>query len=285
MGIAPTNLDEGWRLAKAFAASELVPLQFRKKPEDVLVAIQMGIEIGFAPWQALQSIAVINGRPSIWGDGMLALVMASSLYLDHDEYYEVDGQRRSGLTADDLTKDTTVAVCTFSRRGKPLPVTRRFTIAHAKKARLWSKDGPWQQYPDRMLLMRARAFAARDTFPDLLRGIRTAEEVRDLPPAGPVIEAGPVVRRMSETPTVEQPPAPEVPHVEETILEPGRVKVVAPFLDEHIVTLSTGVRVVVPVGLDAAELKKFLGTDHLVRCTVIRGDDDQLYLKSFAIAD
>ena len=68
------------------AKSELVPKAFRNKPEDVLVAIQLGTEIGFAPMQALQSIAVINGRPSVWGDGFLALIMASPLYRDHDEY-------------------------------------------------------------------------------------------------------------------------------------------------------------------------------------------------------
>jgi hypothetical protein len=57
------------------------------------------MELGFMPMQALQSIAVVNGRPSVWGDGFLALIMSSPLYLDHDEYYEVDGERRDGVTA------------------------------------------------------------------------------------------------------------------------------------------------------------------------------------------
>ena len=199
IGIAPTTLDEGWRLAQMMAKSDLVPKSFRNHPEDVLVAIQLGTEIGFAPMQALQSIAVINGRPSVWGDGFLALIMASPLYRDHDEYYEVDGQRRNGLTAEDLKKDTTAAVCTFYRHGKAQPVTRGFTVAQAKKAQLLGKDGPWQSYPDRMLLMRARSWAGRDCFPDLLRGIRTAEEALD---ARETIDAPIVreVRRVSETP-------------------------------------------------------------------------------------
>jgi hypothetical protein len=179
IGVAPTTLDEGWRLAQMMAKSDLVPKSFRGKPEDVLVAIQLGTEIGFAPMQALQSIAVINGRPSVWGDGFLALIMGSALYRDHDESYEVDGQRVEGLSAEALKKDTTAAVCTFWRRGKPEPVTRRFTVGQAKKAQLLGKDGPWQAYPDRMLLMRARSWAGRDCFPDLLRGIRTAEEALD----------------------------------------------------------------------------------------------------------
>jgi hypothetical protein len=198
IGVAPTTLDEGWRLAQMMAKSDLVPKSFRGKPEDVLVAIQLGTEIGFAPMQALQSIAVINGRPSVWGDGFLALIMASPLYREHAEYYEVDAGRVTGLTADDLTHDSTAAVCTFWRKGKPEPVTRRFTIGQAKKAQLFGKDGPWQLYPDRMLLMKARSWAGRDCFPDLLRGIRTAEEALD---EREIVDVPIVreVRRVSET--------------------------------------------------------------------------------------
>lgn len=199
IGIAPTTLDEGWRLAQMMAKSDLVPKNFRGKPEDVLVAIQLGTEIGFAPMQALQSIAVIGGRPSVWGDGFLALIMGSSLYREHDEYYEVDGVRVNGLTAEALKQDTTAAVCTFWRRGKPTPTTRRFTVGQAKKAQLFEKkDTPWITYPDRMLLMRARSWAGRDTFPDLLRGIRTAEEAMDErePIDAPIVRE---VKRASET--------------------------------------------------------------------------------------
>jgi hypothetical protein len=198
IGVAPTTLDEAWRLSQAFARSELVPKNFRGRPDDILVAMQMGQELGLAPMQALASIAVINGRASIFGDGFLALIMTSALYRDHAEYYEIDAGRVEGLTADDLKHDTTAAVCTFWRRGKAEPVTRRFTVAQAKKAQLLGKDGPWQAYPDRMLLMRARSWAGRDCFPDLLRGIRTAEEALD---EREIVDVPIVreVRRVSET--------------------------------------------------------------------------------------
>src|SRR5262245_9970035 len=75
MGVMPSSLDDGWRLAQLLSKSNLVPEDFRGKPENVLVALQLGAEVGFPPMQALQSIAVINGRPSIWGDGFLALII------------------------------------------------------------------------------------------------------------------------------------------------------------------------------------------------------------------
>ena len=58
-------------------------------------------------------------------------------------------------------------------------VTRTFSAEDAKRAGLAGKSGPWTQYPDRMMQLRARAFALRDTFADKLRGINVREEVQD----------------------------------------------------------------------------------------------------------
>lgn len=195
LGIAPRTLDEAWRLASAIAKSALIPKAFKQHPEDVLVAIQLGIEVGLAPMQSLQSIAVINGRPTLYGDGFLALIMASPLYIDHDEYWLVGGQRLDIVTTADLEAGETAGVCTFWRRGKANPVTRSFSIADARKARtttydeagnkrtvpLIDKPGPWVEYRSRMLVMRARAFAGRDCFPDVLRGLKEYGEVVDSP--------------------------------------------------------------------------------------------------------
>jgi hypothetical protein len=173
------------RPAGLLAKSGLVPEDFRGKPENVLVALQLGAEVGFPPMQSLQSIAVINGRPSIWGDGFLALLMNSAKYRSHEEYYEVAVQqpdttwamaRRDGLVADDWKRDDTAAVCTFWRTDRESPIVIRFTVGQAKKANLLTKKGPWQEYPDRMLKLRARSWAGRDAFPDVLRGLTTREE-------------------------------------------------------------------------------------------------------------
>jgi hypothetical protein len=180
MGVAPTSVEEAWRLAQLVSQSELVPKDFQGKPHNVLIAMELGLEVGI-PWlQSVQGTAVINGRPGFFGDLFLAVIMSAATYLDHDEYYEVAGERRDGLTADDWKRDDTAAVCTFWRRGHPQPKTRRFSVAQAKKAQLLGKQGPWTNYPDRMLAMRARAWAGRDTFPDALKGVKSAEELMDI---------------------------------------------------------------------------------------------------------
>jgi hypothetical protein len=167
-GLALASFDDAFRFSKMVAASDFAPKDFRGKPESCLLAIQHGSEVGLSPMQSLQSIAVINGRPTIWGDAALALVQSSSQCVYVREYTDGDG--------DNLT-----AFCEVQRRGYPQPTVAKFSVADAKKAGLWGKTGPWTQYPGRMLALRARGFALRNAFADALRGLVTAEEAQDYP--------------------------------------------------------------------------------------------------------
>jgi hypothetical protein len=183
MAFEPTTYDQLRDFSAVVAKSGMAPKAYAGKPDDVLVAFVMGSELGLKPLQALQNIAVINGRPAVWGDALLALVLAHRDCLDVRETFEADN---------------TMAVCTVLRRGRD-PIVRTFSVADAKQAKLWSKEGPWQTYPMRMLSMRARGFACRDAFPDALRGIVTVEEARDIPAEVDVTERGEVVGRPGET--------------------------------------------------------------------------------------
>lgn len=291
MGIAPTGIDEAWRLSQYLANSELVPKQYRGRAADVLVGIQLGMELGLAPVQALQSIAVVNGRATVWGDAMLAIVMASPLYVDHDEYFEVGNARRDGLVSDDWKAETTCAVFTITRHNKRTPIVSRFSVANAKKAGLLGKEGPWQTYPDRMLKMRARGFGLRDGFPDLLRGIHIAEEVYDTPDDESTTDRAPLreVRRVSErhdphafvdrTADTRQPDA-------LTQLGPIAVADVEPFMGLFHIRLADGITIETNHAGDAAELEKVKGSGHKFTFTVTRAtSSDRAQLVSFAIAD
>lgn len=176
-GLALATFDDAFRFAKMVSHSEFAPKDFKGKPESCLLAIQHGSEVGLSPMQSLQSIAVINGRPTIWGDAALALVQSSPVCEYVREYTEGEG--------DNLT-----AVCEAKRRGYPAPTVAKFSMADAKRAGLAGKTGPWSQYPARMLALRARGFALRNAFADALRGLITAEEAQDYPsqpePAKPV---------------------------------------------------------------------------------------------------
>jgi hypothetical protein len=165
--IAPQNMVEAMEYSKMIAGSCFCPANMRNKPGDVLVAIQMGAEVGLSPIQALQNIAVINSRPCLWGDATVAVVQGHPSYVRHDEW-----------TEGSVDKGDMVAFCSITRKGSEAHV-RSFSIEDAKRAKLWGKPGPWVQYPARMLQMRARAFAFRDKFADALKGIQIREEVED----------------------------------------------------------------------------------------------------------
>ena len=173
--LALATFDDAYRFAKMVSQSDFAPKDFKGKPESCLLAIQYGSDVGLSPMQSLQSIAVINNRPCVWGDAALALVIGSPVCEYVRETVDGDG-------------DSMVATCEAKRRGYEKATFVRFTVADAKKAGLWGKSGPWTQYPKRMLQLRARGFALRDAFPDVLRGLVTAEEAQDYPQAEPARE-------------------------------------------------------------------------------------------------
>ena len=202
MGVEFRNLDDLARFSKMVVRSGMAPKGL-ETPEAVGVAVQMGLEVGLSPMAAIQNIACINNRPAIYGDAALALVRRSGLLEHYSQAWTGEGDKRA---------------CTvrLKRKGEA-EIVSTFSVADAKLAKLWGKPGPWAQYPDRMLMFRARGFGLRDGFGDVLKGMYTAEEARDVidvtatdvsdqPP-----ETGDIANRLSETPEtpVSQPDRPD----------------------------------------------------------------------------
>jgi hypothetical protein len=237
--LAPQNMTEAMEFSKILATSNMVPVAYKGKPQDILVAIGWGYEVGLQPMQALQNIAVINGKPSVYGDAALALVKADSRCAGVKEWIEGEG--------DDMT-----AHCLVKRRyNEDMEETvATFSVLDAKQARLWGKQGPWQQYPKRMLAMRARGFAIRDAFPDAMKGMITAEEAQDYPtaPRDVTPKANPLDNIKPPVEAVQEAPAPiEVEPIEEAIeiQEPERDELGLPPLpneDAMVVQLHDGTR-------------------------------------------
>lgn len=164
--LQPSNMSEAMQMADMLSKSGMVPNHYRGKPQDTLVAMMMGHEIGLNPIQSLQNIAVINGKPSIYGDALAALVQNHPAFGGMEESFD---------------EVKMVATCTVWRKGGTKH-TQTFSQSDAVNAGLWGKAGPWKQYPKRMLAMRARGFALRSQFADALAGLITREEAEDLPP-------------------------------------------------------------------------------------------------------
>lgn len=162
-GLELRNLEDMYRFGQYLQKSGLAPSSF-KSPEQILIAIQCGAELGMPPMRALQSFCVINSQARLYGDAPLALVRQSGLL----EYI-----KEEILDEDD---DEICAICETKRKGDPEPKLTKFSVQDAIAANLWDKKGVWQQYPKRMLMYRARSFNLRDNFPDCFGGATIAEE-------------------------------------------------------------------------------------------------------------
>lgn len=204
-GLQLSTLDDMWRFAQCVVKSGFAP-KGMEKPESVLIAVEMGYEVGLSPMAALQNTAVVNGRPTIYGDAALALVRGSGLL----EFYE---EKQVGTKG----KDDFGYCVTAKRKGDSSSYSETFTVADAKVAGLWGKPGPWSQYPARMLKFRARGFLLRDAFGDVLKGMRTFEEARDYIDADVEIidESKPKQKLFKAKTEPQKPTAEEYPKVEE----------------------------------------------------------------------
>lgn len=162
----PTSFPEAVEMADMMAKSDMVPKDFKGKPANIAVAWQFGAALGLNILSSLQNISIINGRPSVWGDAPLAICKTHHAWGNISE--EFHGEEGS----DDFR-----AICVVNRQGEP-ECRRVFSVTDAKRAGLWGKN-VWASYPKRMLQMRARSWALRDTFPDALQGMGIGEEERD----------------------------------------------------------------------------------------------------------
>lgn len=159
----PDFLNSGHKLAARLAATEFVPQALKGRPEAVLACVLTGHELGLQPMQALQSIHIIQGRPTLSAELMRAIVHSAGhtirIIEKTDSRVVVEGQR-----ADDP--------------GHTLRI--EWTIDTATRAGLTSKD-MWRKYPRQMLTARAVSELCRDMFADVLKGLSyTAEEVEHI---------------------------------------------------------------------------------------------------------
>ncbi len=163
----PQGMTEIKEFCAMVAKSNIVPKEYIGKPENVFVACLKGMDLGLKPLQALECIAVINGKTSLYGDAYLAVARGSGKVESYNETVSGEGMAMK-------------AVVTVKRKGED-PVTGEYTANDAKTAGLWGKSGPWSLHPKRMLTMKARNYVLRAVFADLFLGMEySAEELSEV---------------------------------------------------------------------------------------------------------
>lgn len=218
--LVPTNLDEAWRLSDGLSRSSLVPPQYQGHPENVLAAFYMAQDLGVSAMQAMREIYVVKGRPTASSALKTALVRQSHLCILW-ECVETTRERATFRT---------------QRQGDQKPTTLSFTIEQAKQAGLYpgKPDSAWNSYPENMLRARAASFLADLVYPDVVKGLKTPEEVeeqveREVPgsrlfaettaPPLPIVQE--IASQIAQSQATPDEPKCDTPPVEAPKSEPG----------------------------------------------------------------
>jgi len=158
------SFDEFQRMCEALYKSGATPC---KRWEEVMAYAIAGHERGLSIFQAFANLQLTNGRFTVWGDGIGALLLGSGLCEKFERWVEGEGDKMKGI-------------CVVKRKGDAKEHREEFTYADAKKAGYLDKKGPWQTHTKRMFMWRASGFAAREKFPDVLLGLVTSDEWDDI---------------------------------------------------------------------------------------------------------
>ncbi len=153
------------KFAHELVKTQFCPANYRDRPLDVKFAILWGAELGLSAFQSITGVKVINGKPSLHGDILLAVCRKNPEWEDMIESY------------DEATK---TGYCEVRRKGHE-PMIRSFSWAQADKAGLIQRNPVYKSYPERMLQHRARGFALRDMYADSLCGMIGDAEASDYP--------------------------------------------------------------------------------------------------------
>ena len=278
--LLPRSIDEAYRLAQAIVQSGLAPDSYKRNRDDRTADVQMvhigimkSMEVGIPPITGLGVIAIINNKPCIWGDGAVALIQSKGVLqnMTATEIGTVPGESdETGKFSETHTFENDYGIeVKMWRKGQTEPYIGRFTVADAKRAKLWMnpKRQPWMLYPRRQLKWRAFGWAARDGFADCLSGLQIREEVEDLPVAPKKVDSSflddaptpDAIEDQKPEPTAQDEPAPTEPEGQGDLLgdqeSPGK-KLSRLVADVMAADTEEKVKTVALKGVDLPEAQK-----------------------------
>lgn len=164
-------LKQAFKAAQFLASSDLVPEQtYRNKPANCLIAIDLANRTGLAPLIVMQNLYIVKGKPGWSGQFCISLVNGSGRF-----------------TPLEFVTTSQSVYCQATRLADNKLCVGPAVTWDMVKAEGWlDKNGSkWKTMPEVMFRYRAASFFARSFCPELLMGIQTADELKDISPAEP----------------------------------------------------------------------------------------------------
>jgi hypothetical protein len=162
-----------WQVAYDMCKSDIVPKNYVGKPNNAVMAFRLGKALGLDRQQSVQHLYTVNGITRVFGDMMLALCKKSPDFVDCiEEFGElIEADKVHGLVPK-------FAKCTVLIKDKK-PKISIYTIDDARKNPNWGNT-TWRTNPKRQMQFRARSFALRDAFPEMVSGVYNEYEFDEI---------------------------------------------------------------------------------------------------------
>lgn len=172
-GLQIESIEQAYRFANYLADSGMVPDNYKKKPSDCLVAIDLSLRLGVSWLAVMQNVYPVHGRPGMMSVLVTSLMNSSGLFTDPLDY-EIIGT--------DPEKDDYKVRAFATRKSTGKVLYGPWITWKLVRAEKWDKkaDSKWLTMPDQMFCYRAASWFANRHCPEVKMGMMTTEEAEDV---------------------------------------------------------------------------------------------------------
>ena len=181
------NFKNALFMAEKIAKSDIIPASFKGKPENCLVALEMSNRMKMPVMQIFQNLYVIQGRPCWSSSFIIACINRCGKYTDLQFEYNAEGKYCFAWA---ISRET-------GERIEGPKVSMKMAEAEGWLAKNGSK---WKTMPDLMLRYRAAAFFGRVNCPEIINGMLTDDEAKEIREVKPKAEPSDIVDIFEEKP-------------------------------------------------------------------------------------
>ena len=189
------------RVAGMLSRSTIVPENYRGKPEDCFIAVEMASRMNTSPIFIMQNLYVVKGKPSWAGQACMAMIMSCGKFRNVHHVYT--GQKGT---------DTRGCYVEAERVSNGEKLTGTEVTMAMVRAEGWISNSKWKTMPEQMLGYRAASFFARMYCPEAMMGLQTTDEIYDAAvPVGarPAQNLAAAIQAEEAEPNAEPKPEPE----------------------------------------------------------------------------
>lgn len=163
------NYQDNWQMAVNLSKSDLVPDNYKNKPENVIIALGMSQQTGLPPFTIMRNLNIVRGKASFSGSFCKVLIERTGRFKDLElNYFGEKGKDSYGCYLSAIrTSDNKII--------KGPEVTMQMA-----KGEGWTSNKKWITLTDLMLAYRCQSFFARLYCPEALNGVYTDDEISEI---------------------------------------------------------------------------------------------------------